>query len=171
MDTADHILHPIPVHSFCCRDWPECDCVQRNESVARQLTNRLLAAMIAVCIMILVAAVIMLTGAGRAHAHSWFKDSTDPISGLGCCDNRDCVEIEDTDVMQVAGGYVFLPMDNQKGPNDKNPGFIPNNRVQQSKTSSFAVCIVGGDTPAYIPYGSVPAMPPTIRCFFAPSGF
>ena len=108
---------------------------------------------------------------GEAQAHSWFKDSKDPVSGLGCCDNRDCVEIEDTDVMNVAGGYIFLPLDNSKGPNGDNPGFIPNNRVQQSKTSSYAVCIVGGDTPAYIPYGSVPAMPPQVRCFFAPSGF
>ena len=110
---------------------------------------------------------LLLTAQAQAHAHSWFTGETDPVTGLECCDNRDCVEIEDTDVRQVEGGYIYRPLDNKSGPVATNPGFVPSSRVKFSKSFGYAVCIGGGGTGMY---GGV-AVATYVRCFFAPSGF
>jgi len=103
-----------------------------------------------------------------AHAHSWFTGERDPVTNGLCCDNRDCMEIADTDVMSVAGGFIYLPIDNKTGPVDTNPGFIPSARVKSSKSFGYAICLGGGQ---YSTGSTSTTAPMFIRCFFAPSGF
>lgn len=103
-----------------------------------------------------------------ADAHSWFTGKTDPVIGGQCCDGRDCIEIDDTDVMAVAGGYIYLPLDNGVGPEKDNPGFIAAARVQSSASFSYAICLGGGQ---YSTGSTSTTAQMFIRCFFAPSGF
>lgn len=112
------------------------------------------------------ASVILAITWGEARAHSWFEGIKDPVLNIECCDNRDCVEITDTDVMQIAGGYVYKPLDDGSGSSPTNPGFVPDNRILPSQSYGYAVCIGGGGSGMYgVPVASY------VRCFFAPSGF
>lgn len=122
-------------------------------------------------VMLVVPAACLLAGlallsVAPAKAHSWFTGETDPVSGLNCCDDRDCFEIADTDVQSVAGGYVYRPFDDGSGPSQSNPGFVPAARVKSSHSYGYAVCIGGGSAGMY-----GVAVQPFVRCFFAPSGF
>jgi hypothetical protein len=92
----------------------------------------------------------------------------DPLSKVPCCDERDCIEIGFDKVIDVAGGYVYIPLDDGSGPNTDNPGFIPDARVLISKTDGYAICLGGGQ---YSTGNSSMTSPMFIRCFFAPSGF
>lgn len=89
-----------------------------------------------------------------ALAHEWFTGTKDPVTGFTCCNNRDCQEIEDTDVRQQGSGYIYLPTGE----------FIPRARIQQSKTYRFARCVQLWDSGPEHPKGST-------RCFFEPVGF
>lgn len=106
-----------------------------------------------------------------AWAHSWFKGAKDPVHGWECCNDKDCGAISDTDLMQVAGGWIYLPFDNKKGPNDSNPGFVSNDRIQYSTDFSYAVCIGGSGGTFPIPYGSAPVQQMFVRCLFIPGNF
>lgn len=104
-----------------------------------------------------------------ALAHSWYKGAIDPVHKWDCCNDKDCFVISETDVMRVAGGWIYLPFDNKKGPNESNPGFIGNDRVQSSLDLGYSVCVGGSSNgTAPIPYGSAPVQLMFVRCFFVP---
>lgn len=109
---------------------------------------------------LLASAAVMLAvsscGTAPAYAHEWFTGTRDPMTNWGCCNDKDCAEVEDTDVRQIDGGYVYLPTNE----------FIPHERVQSSKTWKFARCVQMWDGE----FGKVKFPKGSTRCFFAPSG-
>ena len=114
------------------------------------------------------AALALGMGIGPVASHSWFTGEKDPVTLNECCNDRDCFEIADTEVMAVAGGYLYLPLDSGAGPNEGNPGFVPAARVKASHSFGYAVCLGGGQHST----GWASTTTPTfIRCFFQPSGF
>lgn len=94
---------------------------------------------------------------GEAYPHGWFTGTNDPVSGISCCGGTDCKDIDDTDVRQVEGGYVYLPTGE----------FIPRARIQQSQSYGFARCEFLGD----VIFNGVTHKKGTTRCFFEPGGF
>lgn len=133
------------------------------------MTRRTENSLVAIAAIVGAILVISIVWAIRpAYAHSWFTGKTDPVIGGQCCDGRDCIEIVDTDVMAVAGGYIYLPLDNGAGPVKDNPGFIAEARVQSSASFGYAICLGGGQ---YSTGSTSMTSPAFVRCFFAPSGF
>lgn len=77
------------------------------------------------------------------QGHEWYAPYKNP-SGISCCGGRDCHELPDEDVRQVATGYAVKLGEQEI--------LIPFDRAQPSEDKHFHICIWGEQ----------------VQCFFAP---
>lgn len=103
----------------------------------------------------------------NAHAHSWYTDKHDPVTGGGCCGGHDCaVFIPDIGktMFYVKGGVrIVLTIEQARLINRHTAraidAVIPIDRIQQSPDGEYHLCISSsGTTPHHN----------GIYCFWAP---
>lgn len=101
-----------------------------------------------------------------AHAHSWYSDRTDPVTGVPCCGGNDCAKlvIEPGVLTAEADGYrirLTLEQSRRINPFSHAPvdALVIWDRVQESADGNYHICI----SPDFRtgPRGG-------IFCFFAP---
>ena len=98
---------------------------------------------------------VSIVSADEAAAHGWYTETSDPVTGFGCCGGNECAPIQDTDVRTLQGGYIYLPTGE----------FIPHRRVQHSRDRQFHRCIYRSD---FINLDQGAFRGGDTRCFFAP---
>lgn len=76
-----------------------------------------------------------------ASAHSWYTGLKNEAGEI-CCSGRDCVELADGDVTEVAGGYAIQSLQ----------ATVPYARMRPSPDGKWHACFWGGE----------------IKCFFGP---
>jgi hypothetical protein len=94
----------------------------------------------------------------KVEAHSWYRSTKDPETGLSCCGGRDCKSVpkESIEIDKEGGGYRYL----QTGE------LIPWSRAQQSHDFEFHRCEYMYD----INNAQGSYKKGDTRCFFVPGG-
>lgn len=88
-----------------------------------------------------VIAAIAALAVSPAHAHSWYTGLQN-AGGQLCCNDRDCHQLSDTDVTEVAGGYRIESL----------KATVPYGALQPSPDGKWHACFWGGE----------------VKCFFGP---
>jgi hypothetical protein len=61
-----------------------------------------------------------------ARPHSWYEGD--------CCSNNDCFKVANEDVVEIEGGWKYLPTGNE---------FKDPKKIRPSRDGKFHVCIMG----------------------------
>lgn len=86
---------------------------------------------------------VLLIGVGSAaQAHDWYEGLKNANGELCCSVNRDCRELADGDVKEIAGGYAIISLN----------ATVPYTALQPSPDGKWHACAWGGK----------------VRCFFGP---
>ncbi len=98
---------------------------------------------------------ILVVVSRAAHAHGWYSDTSDPLTGFSCCGGFECAPIPAADIRPARGGYTYLPTGE----------FIPYLRTQHSPDWQYHRCVYRSD---FINLDQGSFRKGQTRCFFAP---
>lgn len=100
--------------------------------------------------LLIVAAISYLSWVQTANSHEWFSNQVNPSTNARCCNNSDCVPIDNEDWWEE-NGFIFVKWRNGKTYTIPASQSAPS----QDKEGRAAACVWAG----------------RLRCFFMPVNF